>query len=259
MPIETIAAIITVIILVTAVPLGIMLFLRKRGGTWTTFLVGAGTFILFTFVLENLFHALVLLILFPNAETVIRGNIWLYGLYGGLAAGLFEETGRLLAFRFILRRRQDRITSLAYGIGHGGIEAFLIVGLIMANNLILGLIYANAETLPPEIAPLVETLLTTPAGMFLWSGFERLYAMALHMALSVLVFACVRTNRPWMYPAAILIHTGINCTAVVVNPYLPIAATELLVAALTVMPVLWAARIYKNLPQQYQEHKSELG
>ncbi|MDE7171203.1 MAG: YhfC family intramembrane metalloprotease [Oscillospiraceae bacterium] len=259
MPIGTIAAIVAVIILVIAVPLGIMLFLRKRGGAWTTFLIGAGTFILFAFILENLFHALVLLILFPNAETVIRGNIWLYGLYGGLAAGLFEETGRFLAFRFALRGRQDRITSLAYGIGHGGIEAFLIAGLTMVNNLILGLTYANAETLPPEMAAIVETLLTTPASMFLWSGFERLYAMAAHMALSVLVFACVRTNRRWLYPAAILTHTAVNFTAVVFNAYLPIAATELLVAALTALAVLWAARIYKNLPQQYQEHKSELG
>lgn len=246
MPIVTIAAMVAVIILVIAVPLGTMLFLHKRGGAWTTFLIGAGTFILFAMILEQLFHGLVL---FSGIGAVIQGNIWLYGLYGGLAAGLFEETGRLLAFRFVLRRRQDRITSLAYGIGHGGIEAFLIVGLPMVNNLILGLTYANAGTLPPEIAPLVETLLTTPAGMFLWSGFERLYAVAAHMVLSVLVFASVRTNRRWLYPAAILIHAGINCTAVVLNAYLPFAATELLVAALTAVLGLWAARVYKSLPQ----------
>ncbi|MDE6282170.1 MAG: YhfC family intramembrane metalloprotease, partial [Oscillospiraceae bacterium] len=126
MPIGTIAAIVAVIILVIAVPLGIMLFLRKRGGAWTTFLIGAGTFILFAMILEQLFHGPVL---FSGIGAMIQGNIWLYGLYGGLAAGLFEETGRFLAFRFALRRRQDRITSLTYGIGHGGIEAFLIAGL----------------------------------------------------------------------------------------------------------------------------------
>ena len=246
MSIGAIAAIITVIILVTAVPLGTMLFLHKRGGAWTTFLIGAGTFILFAMILEQLFHAL---ILFSGAGAVIQGNIWLYGLYGGLAAGLFEETGRFLAFRFALRRRQNRITSLAYGIGHGGIEAFLIAGLTMVNNLILGLTYANIETLPPEIAPLVETLLTTPASMFLWSGFERLSAMALHMALSVLVFASAHTNRRWLYPAAILIHATVNFSAVVVNPHLPVAATELLILALAAVSVLWAARVYKSLSQ----------
>lgn len=246
MPIGTIAAIVAVIILVIAVPLGIMLFLRKRSGTWSTFLIGAGTFILFAMILEQPFHRLVL---FSGVGAVIQGNIWLYGLYGGLAAGLFEETGRFLAFRFVLHRQQDRITSLAYGIGHGGTEAFLIAGLTMANNLILGLTYANAETLPPEIAAMVETLLTTPSGMFLWSGFERLTAMALHMSLSVLVFASVRTNRRCLYPAAILIHAAVNFIAVVVNTYLPVAATEFLVLMLTAVPILWAVRIYNKLPR----------
>ena len=61
-------------------------------------------------VLERIFHFLVLQ---SGAGTVIQGNIWLYALYGGLAAGIFEETGRFLAFRFVLRGRQDRITALA--------------------------------------------------------------------------------------------------------------------------------------------------
>lgn len=243
---EAAAAITAVIILTIAVPLGAMFFLHKRGGTWPTFFIGAGTFILFAMILEQLLHGLVL---FSGAGAVIQGTVWLYGLYGGLAAGIFEETGRLLAFRFVLRRRQDRITSLAYGIGHGGMEAFLVAGLTMVNNLVIGMAYANAEALPPETAAIAEALAATPAGMFLWSGFERLTAMGLHMALSVLVFACVRTNRRWLYPAAILIHAAVDFAAVLSNAYLPVAATELLVLALTAVSALWAVRIYKNLPQ----------
>ena len=245
MPIVTIAAMVAVIILVIAVPLGTMLFLHKRDEAWTTFLIGAGTFILFAMILEQLFHGLVLS---SGIGEVIQGNIWLYGLYAGLAAGLFEETGRFLAFRFALRR-QDRITSLAYGIGHGGTEAFLIAGLTMVNNLILGLTYANGGTVPDEAIPAVEALLAIPADMFLWSGFERLTAMALHMALSVLVFASVRTSRRWLFPAAILIHVVVDFAAVVTNLYLPVAATELLVLMLTAVSVILAARIYKNFSQ----------
>lgn len=246
MSIGTIAAMVAVIILVITAPLGTMLFLHKRGGTWTIFLIGAGTFILFAMILEQLFHSLVLS---SGIGSVIKGNIWLYGLYGGLTAGLFEETGRFLAFRFALRRRQDRTTSLAYGIGHGGIEAFLITGLTMVNNLILGLTYANGRTIPDEVIPAVEALLAVPAGMFLWSGFERLTAMALHTALSILVFASVRTSRRWLFPTAILIHAVVDFAAVVTNFYLPVAATELLALMLTAVSVLWAARIYKNFPQ----------
>lgn len=246
MPAGAIAAIIAVLILTITVPLGTMLFLHRRGGAWSTFLVGAGTFILFALILEQLLHSLVL---FSGMGAALQGNIWLYGLYGGLAAGIFEETGRLLAFRFVLRRRQGQITALAYGIGHGGVEAFLVAGLTMINNLIIGLVYVNPETAPPEIAAAAKALAATPAGMFLWSGFERLTAIGLHMALSVLVFACVRTNRRWLYPAAILIHAAVNLAAVISNAYLPIAATELLVLALTVFVVLLAAQIYKKLSQ----------
>lgn len=253
MSVGAIAAIIIVIILTIAVPLGIMLFLARSGGSWKDFLVGAATFIVFALILERILH---LLILRSGAGVVIQGNIWLYGLYGGLAAGVFEETGRFLAFRFVLRDQTARITSLAYGIGHGGIEAFLVAGLTMASNLILGLTYTHGGAIPSEIIPAVEALLAIPAPTFLWSGFERLSAMALHMALSVLVFASVRTDRRWLYPAAILIHAAVNFMAVVVNAYLPIAATELLILLLVVIAALWAARVYKNLPNTHQRQES---
>lgn len=246
MPIGTIAAITVTFILTLAVPLGVMLWLARTGGKWKDFLVGAATFIIFALVLEPVLHALVLQ---SGAGAILQKNIWLYGLYGGLAAGLFEETGRFLAFRFVLRGQTGRRTPLAYGIGHGGAEAFLLVGLTMASNLFLGLSYARGASVPPEIAPAVEALLATPASMFLWSGFERLMAMALQLALSVLVFAGVHTGRRWLYPAAVLVHAAVDFAAVVSNAFLPVAATELVVAALTAAALFLAARVYRSLPK----------
>lgn len=219
----SIAVILAVLILTIAVPLGAMFYLHRRGGSWKAFLVGAGTFIVFAMLLEPILHNLVLR---SPVGTTIQQNIWLYGLYGGLAAGLFEETGRFLAFQFLLRNRRERTAALAYGAGHGGAEAFLLVGLTMLSNLILGFTYANAASVPPEIAPAVEVLLATPASMFLWSGLERLTAMTLHISLSVPVFAAVRTGRRWLFPAAILAHAVFDFAAVVSNAFLPIAATE---------------------------------
>ena len=79
-------------VLTAAVPLGVMLLLRRRGGRWGAFWTGVGTFFLFALVLEAMFHQLVL---GSPLGAAIRGNIWLYALYAGLAAGIFEETGRL--------------------------------------------------------------------------------------------------------------------------------------------------------------------
>lgn len=239
-----IAAMTLVLLLTVAVPLGVMILLHRRGGSWKSFLVGAGTFILFALVLEPVLHRLVL---GSGAGAALRENIWLYGLYGGLMAGIFEETGRFLAFRYLLRHTPGRITALSYGIGHGGSEAFLLVGLTMAANLSLGLTYASGAALPAETAAMAETLIATPAWMFLWAGFERLTAMALHVSLSVLVSAAVRTGKRLLFPAAVLLHAAVDFAAVVSAAYLPVAATETLVLLLTVLAAVWAARCYRKL------------
>ena len=90
--------------LTAIVPLGVMAFLRGRGGRWRDFLVGAGTFFLFALVLEQILHTLVFT---SPLGPVLQGNIWLYGLYGGLAAGVFEEAGRFAAFKLVLRERRE--------------------------------------------------------------------------------------------------------------------------------------------------------
>ena len=48
----------------------------------------------------------------------IRGNIWGYALCAGLLAGLFEETGRFVAFKLLLKQRDNRETAIAYGLVH---------------------------------------------------------------------------------------------------------------------------------------------
>lgn len=52
-------------------------------------------------------------------------------------AGLFEETGRFLAMRYVLKKEHGNAhNALMYGAGHGGLEMFVILSLGMINNLI---------------------------------------------------------------------------------------------------------------------------
>jgi hypothetical protein len=59
----------------------------------------------------------------------LSANPVLLALVAGLFPGVFEETGRLVAFKTVLRKRRNRETSISYGIGHGGFEVILILGL----------------------------------------------------------------------------------------------------------------------------------
>ena len=179
----------------------------------------------------------------------VLNHTWAYVLYGALAAGVFEETGRYVGFRFLLRKHTDRSVSVMYGIGHGGIEAILVGGVSAISNLVFSLQYNSgalagnsaAETAGNSLAAMIP-------GLFFVSGIERLIAVCLHIALSVLVFLAVqRAGRLWLYPAAILLHAGADVFAalyqkgVLTNVWL----VELFVALATAAIGWFAWRLYR--------------
>ena len=47
-------------------------------------------------------------------------------IFLGLTAGIFEEIGRYLGFKIALKNNRRWIDGIAFGIGHGGIEAILL-------------------------------------------------------------------------------------------------------------------------------------
>ena len=229
-------------------PFAGMFFLKKRGGSWLDFFTGAGIFIAFVAVLESAMHNVLLLA--TPLGAALQENIWLYGLYGGLAAGIFEVTGRFLAFRFVLKNHRGRMTALGYGMGHGGCEAALLLSMTYLSNLALLAMEQSGAALPQEAQAAVSQLLSLPAANFLWAGVERISAVALHMALSVLVFAAVtQPGRRGLFFAAMLAHAAMDFLAVVCNAFFPIAVTELLVAAGAALAVWFAAGVYKKLPK----------
>lgn len=251
MGISSVLAILFTLVFSIAFPIGLMLYFRKKGGKWSTFLIGAGTFILFAMILESILHNLVFL---TPLWAVLQGNIWLYGLYGGLAAGVFEETGRLLAFKLLLKKEGEPITALSCGVGHGGIEAILLVGLTMVSNLVLAAMATAGGITDPAVLELAEQTISTPAGMFLWAAFERFGAIILHLSLSVLVFAAVREpGKKWLFPAAVLLHAALDFIAVVSNAHLPVAAAEIIVLIFALTAAVFARRVYRTLPAAGQE------
>jgi uncharacterized membrane protein YhfC len=150
------------------------------------------------------------------------GNIWLYALYGGLMAGLFEETGRFVAFKTILKKYRDRdADALMYGAGHGGFEAAAVFGATMISNIVIAVMInsgmtsvltqtATAETLP-QIEAMLDSLKTTAPYTYFIGLIERFFAIALQLSLSVLVWFAAKDGRKWiLYPLAILLHLFVD-------------------------------------------------
>lgn len=229
-------------------PVGLFLGLRRALGLrWVPMLVGVAVFVVFVLVLESLLHRVVL---HPAADGTIElrtANPWLYIAYGALAAGVFEETGRFLGFTLLKRAFRGVRTAVAYGIGHGGIEAILLVGITMVADLAISVLINAGQTdlLPPAT---VAALAQEPSWMFLVAGSERVMAITLHLALSVLVWVAVtHRGRRWLFPLAILLHALADVPPVMMQTgMLNLVATELLtlalVAGVTVYAVTWFRR-----------------
>ena len=219
-------------------------YVKKYQVRWRTILIGAGVFIVFALLLETILHQIVLK---GSHGQAIIGNIWYYALYGGLAAGVFEETGRFLAMKFLLKQEPSQArTGVAYGIGHGGIEMLIIFGITMISNLALAGMINNgqADTLiasaPAEAQAQVQAQLaqlqTSTAGTYLIGLWERASVIILQIGLSVMVWTAVRKGGKWLwlFPAAILLHFLVDGCAVILAKSASMVTVEIIISAMAV-------------------------
>jgi len=236
-------------------PFIFMFILRKKFKIrWLPFILGIGIFIVFALILEQIMHYIVLS---PSADGTIgllSAAPWLYVLYGIFAAGIFEETGRLLAFLITKRHYKDIDSAVSYGIGHGGIEAATVVGLGMLNGIVLAvLINSGSEALSTLPAAPEDLIQSGPSYMYLVTIGERILAMMLHIGLSVIVFCAVMMKgKWWLYPLAILLHALANTTAAMMQAGL-LTNIYLMYAGLIIMTAVTVA-IAAKLVKDYREN-----
>ncbi len=198
-----IAGVICSVVLSMGVPIALFIAGRvKLKARISSFFIGAGTYLLFAMLLEQLLHVLVIQFCGLNAQS----RPWLYYVYAALAAAVFEETGRLIAMKFWMKKWLDFPNALMYGIGHGGVEAILIGGLSGISNLVSMLMINSGGhagirsrhfllSLQNQTVSQLSALWTTPAPLFFVSGIERISAIILHIGLSLLIYRAVKAGK----------------------------------------------------------------
>jgi uncharacterized membrane protein YhfC len=234
-------------------PIGLFLFWRKKYSLkLIPALVGAAMFIIFALVLEQMLHAVILKPSADGSIALVQDAPLLFVLYAILAAGLFEETARLVAFSFLKRRYEGVGTGLSYGIGHGGIEAILLVGLTMFSNIVLSLTInaGSAAALGdlPQVKAAVDSLINMDSSIFLIGGLERASAIAGQIALSVLVWLAVSNRKLWLYPVAVLAHALLDLPVALlqVGVLKSTLLVEVILLALAAIIVIATIRVYRK-------------
>lgn len=215
-------------------PLVVGYFIHRRFGVrWKFFLYGMLVFFVTQMILRI---PLVQILQGYLGEALQTNQFLLYGWFFALAitAGLFEEIGRYLGYRFLIKNDKTWNVGLMYGAGHGGLESMLLVGglavLGLVNVIALSNLDLTTAPIPPEQLPAIQAARQQIAALDWWmpllGAYERFLTVFLHIALSILVLQTfLRRSLIWLV-LAIGLHTLVNFVAVVAVPLVGVVWVE---------------------------------
>ena len=245
-------------VLAIILPITIALIWRfKKKERFTTILVGVAAFVLFAMIIEKLIQNVLIFptqMMLPDhaVSRFINARPLLWALVVALFPGVFEETGRLIAFKTVLRKRKNRETSISYGIGHGCGEAMILLGItyieyiVFAVMINLGTFQTVIDQAAAQASDQINTVYALAGQIASFSMaslgvalFERVFAVLFHIGASILVFyACKDKNKTWLYPLAIILHTAMDFIAALTLTGIWTPSTWLLEAIVAVFGIL---------------------
>lgn len=177
-----------------------------------------------------------------------------------ITAGLFEEVGRYIGYRWLMKRDEKTWSkAVMYGIGHGGLESMVLIGggtLLTVLNIIV-LSATNLNSLPSSQHTLIvqqfAAINAEPWWLSLAGAWERLWTLPIHIALSVVVLQVFRRNAiVWLW-LAVLAHSIVDFTTAIIPQLIGASVTstllvEGLVAIFGILAIVVIFRLREAAP-----------
>lgn len=195
------------------IPLTGMVYLNIRKNAEIKYAVaGAVVFFSFALVLEKMLHVVVLPLIDQEKQT------WLYVLYGALAAGIFEEIPRYYVLKIMDKKKSlGTYDALQYGLGHGGFEMTILVGLTGISHFFLER-KVNAlglatilKDIPPayhgQVKESIQALASIQGVQIILPLVERILALSFHLAMALLAYFIV---RGFLKKSALVLAVGLH-------------------------------------------------
>ena len=254
----------TIVILATCATLcfiipiiALIAYKKNTGAKLKPVIYGFIMFLAFSMGVEQIIHALVLVLNSPVSRFV-AAHPFVYAIYGACAAAVCEEFGRLIGFKLLKDDAPNKHASVMYGIGHGGAEC-LIVG---AFSLFSTLAYATVlnaqgydafvasggEAMAPQLASIADSIINTQAPLFFVSVFERLVALALQVSLSFFVYKSVKEGDKKFFLLALALHFVFDFFAALyqIGIIANLAVEETVLAVMAAAVAFFAIKIAKT-------------
>ena len=246
-------------------PIVFVILWKKRCGKSVSFgplLIGAVGFLVTVRVLELGVH-MVCIVGNNPVSRFINGNTAVFVLYGIFMAGIFEECGRYVIIRFLMKKNKNRENMVMYGIGHGGIEVWAITVMTMINLMVIAFLVQTqgmesglrslgiTADMPAEVADSVAAAITMVAEFNIGVGalnvFERFCCMFLHIGLTVVVAYGIKKGQKKYLLFAVLAHAVTDTLpALFQRGVVAMWAVELWLLACAVIMTVWGMKLYRS-------------
>ena len=259
---NAVPSLLVTVILMLVIPVIFFIYWRKKHKQQTKIsylIAGAVGFIVFARVLELGIH-LACIVADNPVSRFINGNTVAFVLYGIIMAGVFEECGRYIVLKYIMKKNRTPENAVLYGIGHGGIEILAVLLPSMILYLVIAVLFSagnieNAlstlniteETVAVAL-PSVQAAASFDYAMMAMNVIERLFAMLVHIGLTVIVYYGVLSANKACLPMAILLHMLVDTfPALYQRSVVSLWAVEIWVALWTAVIVFIAMKLYRKI------------
>ena len=269
---SSVPALAVTVVLMLAIPVGFFIYWYKKHKARVNILyliLGAAGFIISARMLELGVHYLCIVMDNPVSR-FINGHTAAYVLYGTVMAGVFEECGRHIVLKYVLKKDRTRENAVLYGIGHGGIEILSVLLPSMALYLVIAVLFSSGDAgealsalkITEETAaaalPSVQAAAAFDYSQMAMNVIERVFALFAHIGLTVVVFYGVKNGKKAFLPLAILLHMAMDTfPALYQRGVMPLWSVEVWAAAWVAAIVLIAGKLYKKMKEEQATDRSQ--
>ena len=211
-------------LLLPVIAISVYSYQNKGGKMVSAWVLGAAAFVVSQLLVRaSILSALQGMSWFTDFS---ENHVFLYTFTLAFTAGLFELAGRFVVAKLLSSKNLNYNRSLAAGLGHGGIEAMILVGITYLNNILYILMINNGTfdtvindalqsgTDVTAMMQVKDQLINASPVLFFLGGFERILAMTGHVAMSMLVCYGIHIGKPLKGALICLgIHTLMDLTA----------------------------------------------
>ena len=256
---NTMITLIVTAVLLFLLPVIAMLAWKKKMGervSWKPLFIGAIGFVVSARVLEVGVH-MVCIVGDTPVSRFINGNTVAFVLYGIFMAGIFEECGRYIIIKYLMKKNKTAENMIMYGIGHGGIEVWtislvsILSSLFMANMLnrlgveqFMVTTGVTEQTKASAVATMSQVA-SFGAGDAAIQVIERILCMVIHISLTLIVFYGIRESKKVYLLLAVLAHAALDLfPALQQRGVVPMWMVEMWLVLCCVILVLWCKKLY---------------